>query len=295
MVAAPVYEKFFDEYQKLRQEHNFKPEMIFNIDETMIEVGKDRKKAVVFKDESIPVSSDGVKMEHLTLLLTLPQKESSVMKKIRPLLIFSRKTYPDLDDDISNYFDISGNSSGWINGEILKNWLENQFLQQIYERRQIVGPMSPVLVILDNHSSREFIDKETMWNEHRIMFLFIPPHTSHVIQPLDLCPNGTFKQQLNQHFKGIKGEPCDLRRNRILLASIISLETALSASYRVTAWRKSGLFPFAPEKILQDGKVAKQLNDENHFQPRPRKRKMVKFNGGVATKGEKVVIQIVKV
>ena len=194
MVQQSEYIEFFDAYQKIRLEHNFRPEFIFNIDETMINVGKDKRKVIVFKDKPDPVYADATKLEHMTLLLTIPQFEPPNMGKIRSLLIVPRKTFPPLDPTISSYYDISGCTSGWINGEILKSWMENQFLQQIYQRREIVGERCPVLVILDNHSSRGSIDHDFMWNEHQLKFLFIPPHTSHVIQQLDLL-----SQQLSSY------------------------------------------------------------------------------------------------
>ncbi len=50
----------------------------------------------------------------------------------------------------------------------------------------------PVLVILDDHSIRVSIEVTRM-------FLSIPPHTSHIIQPLDRCPNGEYKKMLEKN------------------------------------------------------------------------------------------------
>ncbi len=101
------------------------------------------------------------------------------------LIILPLKTIPLLNEDEESFYDISGQSSGWITGDILKFWIENQFLAQISKRREKYDQMCPVLVILDNQSSRGSINFTKMRDEHGIHFLFILSHTSHVIQPLD--------------------------------------------------------------------------------------------------------------
>jgi hypothetical protein len=264
---------------------------MFNIDETMVDVITKPKSVVIFKDEPCPTTTEPGKMEHITLLLTLPIKGDP----IKPLVIFPLQTLPALHNDIMSYYDITGSSKGWINGPILKLWLENQFLSQIYQRRQKYGSNQPALVILDNHSSRDIIDTETLWNEHKIMFLFIPPHTSHVVQPLDLCPNVMYKRLLTKRYKPRKSDSTNARRNLIMMASISSLQTALSPAYCESAWEKSGLYPFNPEIVLEGGLVPKTINDEIPAEPAKKKRKPVKFAGGIVSNGEKVVIQIVYV
>jgi hypothetical protein len=173
--------------------------------------------------------------------------------------------------------------------------MENQFLSEIYRRRQKYGMNQPALVILDNHSSRDILDTETLWNDHKIHFLFIPPHTSHVVQPLDLCPNMIYKRLLTNRYKPLKGENTNARRNRVLKASITALQTALSPYYSESGWEKSGLYPFNPERVLEGGLVPRTINDESPAEPAKKKKKPVKFAGGIVSNGEKVVIQIVYV
>ena len=88
----------------------------------------------------------------------------------------------------------------------------------------------PVLVLLDNHSSRGSIDQRLMWDQHQIAFYFLPPHTSHLIQPLDRTCNGVFKSFLhkdchleltdNTHEKRIKVLRCACS---LTMSKIVSL------------------------------------------------------------------------
>ena len=146
-------------------------------------------KAILYKNDPNPVTTEPTKLEYMTLLLSLPVDGDM----IKPLVILPLKTLPLLNQRIHDIYNISGSDSGWITGEILENWIENSFLNEINLRREKCDFRHPVLTVLDNHSSRRSINHEKMWQDHQIKFLFIPPHTSHVIQPLDLYPNVMYK------------------------------------------------------------------------------------------------------
>jgi hypothetical protein len=284
MVTRDLYINFFEAYENIRKEHNFLPEFIFNIDETMVDLLSNPQKIILFKDDLDPVIAEAKKMEHITLLLTLPVDGDP----IRPLVILPLINLPLLNPKIKNYFDLSGQQSGWITGDILQFWLENQFLNQITQRRARLGQNSPVLVILDNHSSRSKINQEKMWLQHQIKFLFIPPHTSHVVQPLDKCPNLMYKKLLGKAYIPHPDDCANIRRNRVLLASIPTLQTALSAAYRDSGWRATGLYPFHPERILDGPLVARTINDDKPILEETPKKKRIRFQEGNKKKGETV-------
>ncbi len=130
-----------------------------------------------------------------------------------------------------------------------------------------------------------------MRDEHGIYFLFIPPHTSHVIQPLDKCPNYMYKKLLQKFYQPQSDDCANIRRNRVLLASIVSLQTALSPAYRDSGWSATGINPFNPDKVLE-GPLPKQINDEKPLLPNEKKRKMTKFQVGDEKRGEEVIVQV---
>jgi hypothetical protein len=144
----------------------------------MVDVITNPQKVILFKDDLDPLVTEAKKLEHITLLLSLP----AAGDPMRPLVILPLLTVPHLNEHVKQYYDFSGQPTGWITGPILKVWFENQFIRQISERRAKYGQNCPVLVILDNHSSRNSIDIDMIWREHEIKFLFIPSHTSHVGQ-----------------------------------------------------------------------------------------------------------------
>ena len=97
---------------------------------------------------------------------------------LKHLVILPRVTMPLLPNDIFDDYHITGTHSGWINGEILNNWVENQLVEKIRQRRVKHNYEGRVIIILDNYSSRDSIDMNLMKNEYDIDFLRLPPHSS---------------------------------------------------------------------------------------------------------------------
>ena len=69
---------------------------------------------------------------------------------------------------------------GWMDIELFELWFIHHFL--VY-----APPARPLLLLLDGHSSHYspfIIDKAT---EEGIVMFCLPPHSSHLTQPLDRC------------------------------------------------------------------------------------------------------------
>jgi hypothetical protein len=93
--------EWFDRYSWLLSVHYQDPRFIFNIDETMLQVGENRENVFVMKDEPDPVVAEAAKLDHITLLLGIPARGDA----LEPLVILPRLTMPPLPADILD---------GWI-------------------------------------------------------------------------------------------------------------------------------------------------------------------------------------
>ena len=96
-----------------------------------------------------------------------------------------------------------------------------------------------------------------MWNDHKIVFLIIPPHIFHIIQPLDRCPNGEYKKMREKNLVLNLDDTAQMKRQKMQEASRIALHSALSMHFNLPGWRSSGLYLVNPEKILKSGLVQK--------------------------------------
>jgi hypothetical protein len=271
---------FYENYQYHRVVHGFHPNFIINIDETMISVGQNEKKVLVFKGEPKPVRKQAGVTEHITLLFGI----TAGGMHMKPLAILPLLTLPtDFPRSIYEDYDITGNKNGWITGEILNNWCQIQLVQYVYYLREYYQSNEKALVLLDNHISRDSIEIDSIWAQHNIAFLKIPAHSSHLVQPLDRCPNNEFKKFLQKNLKFKGNETANEKRIEVLKKSAISYKTALSPHYNLSGWTNAGLEPFDPERILQSGMVTKMESiPENEDKPL-KKTKRVKFNSTIAS------------
>ena len=81
---------FFNDYYDLRTKYGFKPQNIYNFDETMINPCTNKKKVILFIEQPDPVVYETGKLEHITILFCV----GATRRFMKPLLILPRKTVP---------------------------------------------------------------------------------------------------------------------------------------------------------------------------------------------------------
>ena len=67
--------------------------------------------------------------------------------------------------------------------------------EMIHIRKQMDKTATPILLILDGHSSRICLPFIRFCKANNIIVLILPAHTSSITQPLDCVPNGVFKSK----------------------------------------------------------------------------------------------------
>ena len=116
------------------------------------------------------------------LQITVMAYASASGYSIPPMIIFDRKhpqikmTMGEVPGTFYGLFD-----SGWMGADLFHEWFNNHFL--------VHAPSSRPLLLLDGHSSHYNLNTICMCAEEGIILFCLPPHTTHVLQPLD---NGIF-------------------------------------------------------------------------------------------------------
>ncbi|KAK7990486.1 transposase [Apiospora arundinis] len=97
--------------------------------------------------------------------------------------------FPDEDDDFGNEDDsawhswlVSASPNGWTSHELALVWLREIFIPESAPE----DPEQWHLLILDGHSSHTTDEFMITCLDHKIWVLYLPAHTSHILQPLDL-------------------------------------------------------------------------------------------------------------
>ena len=81
--------------------------------------------------------------------------------------------------------------TGWTDDFLCKQWLQKSFIPQATERNT---SRKPILLIYDGHGSHDTLDVITLSQEHNVLLYCLPPHTTHMLQPLDVGVFGPFQR-----------------------------------------------------------------------------------------------------
>ena len=175
--SPEILDYYFDLLEATLIENDLidKPCQIYNVDESGMPLDPDSLKIV---------AECGAK--HSRTLATGSKTSITVVSccsaagsTIPPMVIFDRKTLnPKLTigEVCGTMYGMSKN--GWIDTELFSLWFSEHFLAY-------APPIRPLLLLLDGHSSHYqpcFVKKAA---EEQVIVFCLPPHTTHLTQPLD--------------------------------------------------------------------------------------------------------------
>ncbi|KAK5995541.1 MFS-type transporter clz9 [Cladobotryum mycophilum] len=158
------------------------PENRYNMDETGILEGQGTNGLVL---GSSSVRQTIKKQPGTRCWTTIIECISATGRALSPLVVFKGQTvqqqwFPDEMSFLANW-QFAATSKGWTNNETAVAWLREVFIPQTRNRS------SPrVLLVVDGHGSHTTDDFMYECYRNNIYILFLPPHTSHVLQPLDI-------------------------------------------------------------------------------------------------------------
>lgn len=176
-------------------------------------------------------------------------------KKGPPLIIFKAKNI--WDKWVSQQTDFldttyAATINGWMEREVFINYFEKSFL-----RITNPSPDNPILLIYDGHSSHVDLKLVEIASSNNVTILLLPPHSSHLLQPMDLSVfksvKTTWDQRIcswNRSHQGQKLPKQDLSRiNGNIWAT-------LDCNIIKNGFRKAGIYPYNRNTV-----------DESKFDP----------------------------
>jgi hypothetical protein len=148
--------------------------------------------------------------------------------------------------DIPRDWKVSVSNNGWTNNALGLEWLKHF---DAHTKTRKVGVYR--LLILDGHESHLNQDFKDYCLEHKILTLCMPPHSSHVLQPLDVVCFSPLKRKYSQRVR-------DLARRRVFHINKEGFLPAFKdaffdvfteANYQ-KAFEASGLVPINAQVVL---------------------------------------------
>lgn len=138
-------------------------------------------------------------------------------------------------------------NSGYANDTLSIEWLK---YFDIWTSQRQVGAWR--LLIFDgygSHTTKEFLD---YCDDCKIICLSLPPHSSQHLQPLDVVCFQPFKHHHKAAVEQATRTGCtDFNKLEFFNAIKGIRETTFKRNTILSAWRKTGIWPWCPELVLQ--------------------------------------------
>ncbi|XP_043469509.1 uncharacterized protein LOC122503138 [Leptopilina heterotoma] len=240
-------EEFFENLGRLLDKFHFDSTTIYNMDESgFSNVPTKIGKVIALKGmKRIGKVEAAERGTMVTMALTVSANGNS----LPPLFLFPRKkmqTY--FLDNVSPGTSGFANESGWMT--------QPEFIQYIRHFIKFVKPSvdSPVLLLMDNHSSHLSVDALDIASKNGVHILSFPPHCSHKLQPLDVSVFGPTKT----YYKSLCSTWQKNNANKVLeirhIAGIVcqTLDLALTPKTIKAGFAKTGIAPFNPNVFSDD-------------------------------------------
>ena len=184
-VNRETLNQYFDLLKDALTEHNLlqSPLQIYNVDESGISLDPKAPNVVAKKGtKKVRYRTSGKKGQ-----ITVVGCVNAAGQVLPPMIIFDAKNLNHAwtkNEVPGTKYGLS--DKGWINTELFEGWFTELFLPCAVSAR-------PLLLLLDGHSTHYQPDVVRFAQEHDVIMLCLPPHTSHEMQPLDCDVFGPLK------------------------------------------------------------------------------------------------------
>jgi hypothetical protein len=153
---------------------------------------------------------------------------------------------------------IATTAKGWTDNVTCLEWFRKTFIPQATARRE--SPEETIILVMDGHESHKTPEMKRLALEHNIEF-FLPPHTTHRLQPLDVGVFGPLQRKWQERCDEVIGETNgEIPRSHFVKEYMDVRNKVFTKELIQSAWKKAGIWPknsskftekdFAPSKLM---------------------------------------------
>jgi hypothetical protein len=168
---------------------------------------------------------------------------------VPPFLIFAGQYHLSAwyeEAEIPRDWVIAVSDNGWTNNELGVEWLKH-FNAHIKAR--VVGARR--LLVLDGHESHHSLEFQEPCKENNIYTLCMPPHSSHLLQPLDVGCFSPLKRAYSREVEAlIRHHINHITKLEFLPAFKAAYDRSFTSANICSAFRGAGLVPLQPDTAL---------------------------------------------
>ena len=149
--------------------------------------------------------------------------------------------------------------SGWMETANFHEWFVKMFLTSVSD----IVKTGPVVLFLDGHKSHITLQLIEMAKEHNVIIYVFPPHTTHILQPLDVGVFKPLKSVWSQVLKTYTLETMAARVDRLIFPSLLAKmwPNVLLPEHLIGGFRGTGVHPLSRDAISNS-----QLKTSTPFQ-----------------------------
>ncbi|KAI9043448.1 uncharacterized protein KD926_003599 [Aspergillus affinis] len=216
------------------------------MDETGFQMGVASTAKVVCGAESRESNARSVQpgnQEWVTAIITI----SAAGVVLPPQIIFAgkmqqQKWYEDIPED----YRVRVSENGWTNDKLGFEWL--QFFDN-FTSSKTAGQYR--LLLLDGHGSHSTLEFDQLCKEKDIIPLYMPPYSSHKLQPLDVGCFSPLKSYYGRRISdAIQNGIEHIDKSDFINHFKRIYSKAFSASNITSSFASTGLIPYDPDKVL---------------------------------------------
>ena len=248
--AAAGNEENITHYYQLLQQivHDYHIDVcsnIGNLDETFIRFDLKSRKVIAERNaKSVYQLSSivGDQLEHITVVAFVTTNGEC----FSPLFIFKGSAGISRAV-VKNVKEFDGNAqvcvtpNGWIDDNSFVQAM-CIFLHQLHVKRQF-EQHGWFLLCLDGHSSHKQLEIAKLCREYKVELLVLPPHCSHIVQPLDLSCFSVLKKGIQKAFSDALSASQVVMRSDVPLIIKNAWQTAFSPENINGAFKAAGISP----------------------------------------------------
>jgi hypothetical protein len=141
---------------------------------------------------------------------------------------------------------IKPTNNGWTNNETGLEWLQH------FDKHTAARARGPYrMLVLDGHESHESAEFQEYCKAHNIITLCLPPHSSHLTQPLDVGCFSVLKRAYGRQIETfIKAHINHITKVEFFLAFKAAYLESITAQNAQAGFRGAGLVPFNPQAVI---------------------------------------------
>lgn len=243
-----IMSSYFDLLENTISELNLqnRPSQIWNLDETSFCSDPSKTKVVGKKGLPSTRTTSGPGRENTTVLFAA----NAAGGKAPPLIVFKGKSVWDqwTADEGTGFQDMAyaATSNGWMEAGVFRKYLEKTFVP-------CLGQDRPVLLLYDGHATHVGLDVIQFAIRERITILKLPPHSSHLLQPLDLTVFRSLKGSWDEALVKWQRKYLGTKLSKKGFSQLIGeLWDKVSPDIISSGFRKGGIVPYNREIIPKE-------------------------------------------